>query len=487
MNTGRFSVTKFGGWKNVSAVFLLCAATTIASPAQTFNTLVNFDSTNGANPFAVTLVQGTDGNFYGTTFGGGAHNEGTVFQINSRGALTTLYSFCSQTNCTDGKSPGVGLVQATNGDFYGTAAKGGAHGAGTVFKITAKGTLTTVYDFCFNTGCVDGSVPEALLQATDGDFYGLTRSGGTGNQGTVFKITAGGALTTLHSFCYGGGGCLDGKTPNPGLIQATDGDFYGTTFHGGVGAYGTAFKITSDGTFTNLYTFCSQSSCTDGEWPFAGLMQAANGSFYGTTETGGPKGRGTVFKITSGGTLSILYSFCELAKCTDGEFPLSGLVQATDKNFYGTTSYGGSNKRGTIFELTSGGTLTTLHNFDGTDGELFLDTLLQATSGTFYGTSRAGGTTNNDGTVFSLSIGLGPFVATRPSSGKVGAKVSILGNNLTGATSVTFNGTNQPTFQVNKSGSAITTTVPTGATTGTVEVTTPKKLLKSNVVFRVTK
>jgi uncharacterized repeat protein (TIGR03803 family) len=131
--------------------------------------------------------------------------------------------------------------------------------------------------------------------------------------------------------------------------------------------------------------------------------------------------------------------------------------------------------------------LTTLHNFDGTDGELFLDTLLQATSGTFYGTSRAGGTTNNDGTVFSLSIGLGPFVATRPSSGKVGAKVSILGNNLTGASSVTFNGTNQPTFQVNKSGSAITTTVPTGATTGTVEVTTPKKLLKSNVVFRVTK
>jgi|SRR5579863_5638193 len=482
MKTEKLNENKFSVWNNVCAVFLLCAAMAIALPAQTFTTLVDFDNTNGANPFAVTLVQGTDGNFYGTTFGGGANNEGTVFKITAKGSLTILYNFCSQTNCTDGKSPGVGLLQVSNGDFYGTAAKGGAHGAGTIFKMTPKGTLTTLYDFCPLAGCIDGSVPEALLQATDGNFYGLTRGGGTGNGGTVFKITAKGALTTLHSFCPVAG-CADGKVPNPGLIQATDGDFYGTTFHGGSGAFGTVFKIASDGTFTNLYTFCSQQSCTDGEWPFAGLIQAANGSFYGTTETGGAKGHGTVFKITSGGTLSIVYSFCEIAKCPDGEFPLSGLVQATNKNFYGTTSYGGVNKRGTIFSLTSGGTLTTLHNFDGTDGELFLSALLQATDGTFFGTSREGGTTNNDGTIFSISVGLGPFVATRPTSGAVGAKVTILGNNLTGSTSVTFNGT-PATFTV-VSPSEITTTVPTGATTGTVEVTTPKKLLKSNVVFRV--
>jgi uncharacterized repeat protein (TIGR03803 family) len=487
MKTGKLSVNKFSGWNNVCAVFLLGAATAIASPAQTFNTLVDFNNTNGAHPFSVNLIQGADGDFYGTTFGGGANNEGTVFKIDIRGALTTLYSFCSQTNCPDGKSPGVGLLQAGNGNFYGTAAQGGAHGGGTVFKITPKGALTTLYDFCPQAPCVDGSVPESLIRATDGNFYGLTRSGGTANKGTVFKMTAGGALSTLHSFCNGGGGCADGKTPNPGLIQATDGDFYGTTFHGSPGGYGTVFKITSGGTFTNLYTFCSQSSCADGEWPFAGLMQAADGNFYGTTETGGPKGHGAVFKITSGGALTILYSFCAQKNCPDGAYLLSGLVQATDGNFYGTTSYGGLNKLGTIFELTSGGSLTTLHNFNGTDGELFLGTLLQATNGTFYGDSRAGGTTNNDGTVFSLSVGLGPFVATNPTSGKVGAKVVILGNNLKGATSVTFNGTNQPTFAVNKSGSAITTTVPSGATTGTVEVTTPKKLLKSNVVFRVTK
>jgi len=487
MKTKRLSVNKFSGWKNVCAVFLLCAATAIASSAQTFNTLVDFDNTNGAHPFAVTLIQGTDGNLYGTTFGGGVQNEGTVFKITDKGALTILYSFCAQTNCTDGKSPGVGLLQTTNGNFYGTAAKGGAHGAGTIFKITPKSVLTTLYDFCPQTGCVDGSIPEALLQATDGNFYGLTRGGGTGNQGTVFKITAGGALTTLYSFCHGGGGCLDGKTPNPGLIQATDGAFYGTTFHGGSGKTGTVFKITSDGAFTNLYTFCSKSSCTDGEWPFNGLIQAANGNFYGTTETGGAKGRGTVFEITPAGTLTTQYSFCAQSKCSDGAFPVSALVEATDGNFYGTTSYGGANQRGTIFELTSGNTLVTLHNFNGTDGELFLGALLQATNGTFFGTSREGGTTNNDGTIFSISVGLGPFVATNPTSGKVGAHIVILGNNLKGATSVTFNGTNQPTFAVNNSGTAITTTVPAGATTGTVEVTTPKTVLKSNVVFRVTK
>ena len=234
MKTERLSVNKFSGWKNVCAVFLLCAATAIASSAQTFNTLVDFNNTNGANPFAVTLVQGTDGNLYGTTFGGGVQNEGTVFKITDKGALTTLYSFCIQTNCTDGKSPGVGLVLAGNGNFYGTAAKGGAHGAGTVFKITPKGVLTTLYDFCPLAGCVDGSIPEALLQATDGNFYGLTRNGGKGNQGTFFKITAAGALTTLYSFCSQAS-CADGKVPNPGLIQATDGAFYGTTFHGGIG------------------------------------------------------------------------------------------------------------------------------------------------------------------------------------------------------------------------------------------------------------
>jgi uncharacterized repeat protein (TIGR03803 family) len=484
----------------VLAMLVVLVPGMVATPsaqAQTFTTLHSFDGTDGTNPYA-GLVQATNGNLYGTTNAGGANSVGTVFKITPKGTLTTLHSF----DGTDGSYPYAGLVQATDGNFYGTTYIGGANGQGTVFKITPSGTLTTLYSFCSQGGfnCTDGADPLAgLVLATNGDFYGTTQYGGAncianGGCGTVFSITPSGTLTTLHSFA---GYPTDGSNPQGALVQGTDGSLYGTTVQDGPnciadGGCGTVFKITPSGTLTTLYNFCSQggSNCTDGKYPNAGLIQGTNGDFYGTASAGGANctaygGCGTIFKIIPSGMLTTLYNFCSQggSNCTDGAQPDAGLVQGTDGNFYGTTVSSGANNDGTAFSITpSGSTLTTLHSFDGTDGYQPYATLVQATCGKFYGTTYAGGT-NNDGTVFSLSVGLVPFVATNPTSGEVGKAVKILGTNLTGATSVTFNGT-AATFTV-KSKSEITTTVPTGATTGTVKVVTPRRTLSSNVPFRV--
>ena len=477
-------MSKVSWWKRICLVCVFCAVEAIASPAQTFTTLVNFNWANGASPYA-GLVQGTNGNFYGTTSEGGAHGGGTVFEITAGGTLTTLYGFCSQTNCTDGSRPVGALVQATDGSFYGTTSFGGAYGAGTVFKITPGGTLTTLHSFAgtvvLGAGVGGGAGPGGLVQGTDGNFYGTTGGGAYGG-GTVFEITAGGTLTTLYSFCLQTA-CADGSGPN-GLVQATDGSFYGTTSGGGANGGGTVFEISAGGKLTTLYSFCFQTACADGSSPVGALVQATDGNFYGTTNGGGANGDGTVFKITPTGTLTTLHSFAPAVG--EGALPEAGLAQATDGNFYGTTRDGGVAGAGTIFEITAGGALTTLYSIcsgpaSACNPNSLSPTagLLQATDGNFYGT-----TAGPYGTVFSLSVGLGPFVETEPTSGALGTAVNILGSNLTGATSVTFNGT-AAAFTV-VSSSEIETTVPAGATTGTVQVTTPSGTLNSNVAFRVT-
>jgi len=483
-------LAKLGLAKAAWMVFVFCAATAIVSQATTtFTTLASFDGTDGSQPLYMAPVQGIDGNFYGTTSEGGANGYGTVFKITPSGTLTTLYGFCSQPNCADGQLPYGGLVLAPNGNFYGTTYEGGANcldeeGCGTVFQITPAGTLTTLYTFCSQAGCADGAHPYAgLALATNGDFYGTTEAAGAHLNGTVFKITPSGTLTTLYSFCSQPN-CADGAEPHAGLVQATNGNLYGTTTDGGLADAGTVFEVTAAGKLTTLHSFCSQAGCTDGQTPLGGLVQAANGNFYGTTSVGGANSYGTVFQITAGGTLTTLHSF----DLTDGAYPYAGLAQATDGNFYGTTEGGGADGGGTIFEITAAGTLTTLYSFCSqsgcTDGEIPLGELLQATNGNFYGTTGGGGD-NGAGTVFSLSVGLVPLVETLPTSGKVGAKVIILGNNLKGSTNVTFNGT-AAEFSV-VSNTEIKTSVPAGATTGFVTVTTPNKELQSNVVFRVTK
>ncbi|HLI64432.1 MAG TPA: choice-of-anchor tandem repeat GloVer-containing protein [Terriglobales bacterium] len=441
----------------VSIVLLFCLALAIASPAQTLTTLVSFTGSSGsdlgANPESA-LVQGIDGNFYGTTVNGGTGGCGTVFNISPSGTLATLYSFqCGN----DGANPRAGLVQGTDGNFYGTTSAGGTNSNGTVFRIPPGGGLpTTLYSF---TGGADGSTPKgALVQAGDGNFYGTTSSGGANGDGTVFQISPGGTLTTLHSFSG-----ADGAGPGTGLILANDGNLYGTTKSGGANSDGTIFKISLGGTFTTLHSFAG----ADGATPGASLLQASDGNLYGTTRAGGANNDGTVFRISIGGGLTTLYSFCSEQNCNDGNQPRSGLVQATDGNFYGTTELGGSSNAGTIFEITPAGTLTTLHSFSGGDGANPGAALVEGTDGYFYGTTYNGGT-NSDGTVFQLNTGLNPYIIAQPSSGTIGSQVNILGTNLSGATAVFFNGTQAQIL--NNTSSLITTTVPAGATTGIVHV-----------------
>jgi uncharacterized repeat protein (TIGR03803 family) len=467
----------------LAVVLVPAVITSQSAQAQTFAEVYSFNMTDGAGAEA-GLVQGTDGNLYGTTYTGGAAGSGTVFKITPGGTLTRLYSFCSQSDCTDGAGPYAAVIQATDGNFYGTTVNGGAYAYGTVFKITPSGMLTTLYSFCTQSDCADGEEPYGgLIQATDGNLYGTTYFGGAYSHGTVFKITLTGTLTTLHSFCAQTG-CTDGGYTQAGLVQGSDGNFYGTTITGGTEGPedGTVFKITPSGTVTTLYSFCSTGGVCEPQ-PYAALIQASDGNFYGTA-TGGPYAYGSVSKIAPGGTLTTLYIFTGGA---DGSQPYAGLVQGTDGNLYGTTYFGGASSDGTVFEVATSGALTSLYSFcsqsDCTDGEAPYAGLVQDTNGNFYGTTQSGGA-KGYGTIFSLSAGLGLFVKTLPTSSLLGPAVNILGTNLTGATSVSFNGT-AAEFNV-VSASLITTTVPAGATSGFVTVITPSGTLTSNLPFEIT-
>jgi uncharacterized repeat protein (TIGR03803 family) len=479
---------RLGAVAVMTALTAVILAETSSAPAQTFTTLVTFNYTNGDGPSGLT--QATNGNLVGAAGGGGAFGGGLVFSITPAGKMNTLYSFCAQNNCTDGGGPSGAVVQGTDGNFYGTTAVGGSGGncfggCGTIFKITPEGILTTLHAF----SGTDGETPETqLLLANDGDFYGTTLSGGANdNAGTVFKITSNGVFTLLYSFCSLAD-CVDGDEVDGTLVQGTDGDFYGTTAAGGAYANGTIFKITSNGALSTLYSFCSQPNCADGGYPEGGLVQGPDHYFYGTTYGGGTStgcrgyACGTVFKFASNGTLTTLDSF----DFTDGEGPNATLIQATDGNLYGTTEFGGSNQHGTIFRVSPAGKLTTLYNFcsltNCTDGASPATSLVQDTSGTLYGTT-SGYSSPNDGTLFSLTEDLNPFVETLPPCGSSGTSVFILGTNLARTSSVTFNGTTAAFTVV--SNSEIKTTVPTGATTGRVNVTTPVGTLTSNVNFQV--
>ncbi len=457
------SFASLPAWFGVAC--LLLAATAVSSATNTFTTRVNFSGINGSTPYLESLVQGTDGNLYGTTAAGGSFGLGTVFNVTPTGTLTTIYNF---SGTPDGATPKSGLVLGNTGNFFwGTTTFGGTFGFGTVFKITSVGTLTILYSF----GGTDGEYPTAgLVEGADGSFYGTTNEGGAFGLGTVFKITSAGVLKTLHSF-----GGAEGEYPLAGLVEGTDGKFYGTAQFGGTNNLGTVFKITSGGVMTMLHSFIGG----DGAYPIAGLIQAADGDFYGTAYKGGSSNLGTIFEMNSGGTLTTVHSFAGGA--FEGEYPYAAMFQATNGKFYGTAYEGGTSGLGTIFKF-SAGTLTTLHSFAGTDGELPAGGLVQRTSGGFFGVTSLAGS-GGQGTVFSLNEGLGAFVKTLPTSGAVGAAVTILGTNLTGATGVFFNGT-LASFAV-VSSSEIATFVPTGATTGPVVVTTPAGIVTSNVNFVV--
>jgi uncharacterized repeat protein (TIGR03803 family) len=325
-----------------------------------------------------------------------------VFKISPDGAFTVLHDF---TGGADGGIP-TGLVKGLGNQIYGTSYVGGSNpfcpGCGTVFKILSGGKLTTLFSF---SSFGDGAHPlGGLVLGSDREFYGTTLGGPLSVYGTVYKITARGDVTPLWQFSGG----IDGGAPVAPPVEGDDGNFYGTTLGGPHSIYGTIFVITPAGALKPLYSFTGGG---DGGGP-SGLVLGSDGNFYGTTAYGGTNvniGFGTVFKVSPAGTLTTLHRF----NGADGRTPFAELAQGSDGDFYGTTEAGGASDRGTVFKISPAGTFTTLHNFGGLDGSTPEGPVVQGRDGNFYGTTASGGTSTNCGsagcgTVFRLSVPLGP-------------------------------------------------------------------------------
>lgn len=366
----------------------------LSAPGTLPNALYAFtNGLDGSQPYA-GLTLGSDGNFYGTCLNGGSNHFGTVFKITPGGALTTLCSF----SFIDGYQPTAALVQGSDGNLYGTTFEGGTsvefgaeYGYGTVFQISTNGAFNSLYSF---TNGIDGASPYAgLAQGLGGVFYGVTAYGGSNNNGAVFQITSGGALTALYSFTNG----VDGSQSRAALTLAGDGSFYGTAYAGGSNGQGVVFHLNAAGALIPLRSF---KGGNEGANPLGQLLLWTNGVLYGTTYAGGASNLGTVFKITTSGSFSNLYAF---TGGMDGANPGAGLAAGIDGNFYGVTYGGGPNGAGGIFKITPQGALTPLYLFTGgNDGASSYATLVQGNDGDFYGTTSEGGP-KDDGVVFQIN------------------------------------------------------------------------------------
>lgn len=469
------------GWKSILTAVLFCAAMV---QAQTFTPLADFTTEIGGGPGS-PLIQGLDGNLYGTAGASGIGSGGAVFAATSSGTISDLFSFCKDKTCPTGRGPYLGLLQISNGSFFGFTV--GSSFNGTLFRLSASGVINNLFTFCAGDCIPDGESPRTnLIEARNGDLYGTTNAGGTHSNGTIFKLTTSGTLTTVYDFCQLTN-CADGGGPLGfgSLIQASDGNLYGVTRNGGKG-FGTIYQLSPSGTPKTIYKFCKGGAgshpCLDGSQP-DGLVEGLDGNFYGVASGAGVHGGGVFFKVTRYGGLTVLYNFCSLTGCADGIGP-TGLTLGSDGNFYGTTANLGSNGAvpNTIFQITPTGVYTVLYSTDVQTQSSVLS-VMQSTDGNFYGTNSLGGA-NNLGTFFKISTGLGPFVKALRPYGHIGQTAYILGTGLTGSSSVTFNGTAATTFSV-VSDSEITAVIPTGATTGTLQVVTPGGTLSSVVKFQV--
>jgi len=459
----------------IAAGLCICIVLRHISLAQTVKQVFAFSNSHSSpTPASVTPVQGRDGNLYGTTSGlGVVQSNGTVFKATTTGKETSLHIFAG----TDGAFPLAGLTLGTDGNFYG-AAGSGEFDFGLIFRISPTGTYTILHAF---SGGADGAFPvEPPIQGWDGNFYGTTGAG-TGNAGTVYKFTRSGTFSTIFSFNSDNS---QGTQLSAPLLQASDGNLYGVANIGGAANCGTIFKVSRSGVLLSEYSF----PCDAGGYaPVGSLIEASDGNFYGVTELGGTgtecgfsSGCGTVFRMNKKGQVSILHDF--VGSKEDGALP-TGLTEGTDGNFYGSTGKGGTANGGTLFQITKSGTFALLYSFTGPNGQTPGAALYQDTNGEIYGTTEQGGT-YGEGTLFSLDMGLSPFLSFVVPAGRIGGQVQILGQGFIGATSVTFNGVPATSFKV-VSDTYLTAVVPSGATSGKVVVTTPGGVLTSNVSFRI--
>ena len=464
------------------AVVLLFISSLVHAQTYTVLSIYPETSSNDTGVLAQILAQGRDANLYSTIATGGAHNDsGSAYQMTTAGQLTTIYNFCSLSPCTDGANPFGGLTLGFDGNFYGTTQGGGKDGAGTIVKLIPGTTWTEQTPYYFTNGKDDSAPTFTLLQGQDGNFYGVSEEQYNGQYGAFFKVSASGQLTVLHDFTF-----TDGATPNL-PTQGTDGNFYGTAYLGGSANLGVVYKLTPSGAITVLHNFVGYAS-GDGSYPEGVLVQANDGYFYGVTREGGTSNEGTVFKINStGSSYTVLHSFDYTSQTLDGAYPATGLGVGTDSNLYGTTTLGGNlHNGGAIFEITPAGQETILYRFCAltgcTDGFYPYGPIMQHTNGTFYGTTT--GNSLGGGVFYSLGTGLRPFVRLLNWEGKVGATIEILGQGFTSATQVSFNGTTAAFTSV--SNNYLTAVVPAGATTGYLTVTTSSGTMKSSKQFLVT-
>ena len=371
----------------MSTLALLTLGLAICAQAQTVTFIARFTGGQGSS---TGVVQATDGNFYGTA-GGGTNGLGQVFRMTPNGELSTIYSFCSQPNCADGEYPGPAPILGTDGALYGVTDGDSVGSSSTLYRVTLDGQLTTIYTFCGASTCArDGIFPNGIIQASDGNFYGTMAVGGN-HGGTMFRITPTGQFTLLYTFCSHTN-CMDGANPHFPPIQGSDGNFYGTTYDGGKRGGGVVYEVTASGTYKVLHNFCGQSESCESDpstivedangnlfgttvygisvvfeinpthhyrilhtilgSPFVGLTLANDGNFYGLTQDGGASEEGTIFEVKPTGEFTSLYSFAN----PQGYDPSPGpLFQGTDGSLYGATLYGPPPCcYGTIFRLSNG-------------------------------------------------------------------------------------------------------------------------------------
>ena len=370
----------------VALLFLATLLLPLVSAAQTLESLFADDTAATPNP---VIAQGSDGSFYGTTSEGGVSGYGTVFKVTPDGVISTLVSF----NYSNGSFPESGLIEGVDGNFYGSTMYGGHGGGGTVFKVTPSGVLTTLASFDGTSGYWPTG---KLVQGRDGSIYGLTLRGGNKEMGTIFKITPEGEFTEAALSDSANQAQLSAGTE---LVQGEDGNFYGTSSWGGANHEGAVFRITPDGLVTIVFSF---NHLTSGTYPYGGLSRAEDGIFYGTTASGGANNVGTIFKITSSGTYTLLASFDQ----TRGASPYGTLLRAGDGDFYGATQSGGAKNLGTIFKVSPSGTITRLASLDralSPDFNWYRWGLLQGLDGNLYGTTRSSGD-GTGGRIFRVTL-----------------------------------------------------------------------------------
>ena len=400
------------GWIGFSLATIASVIVPQNADAVQFKVLHAFSGgKDGSSPLSVPLI-GKHGHLYDltTNYGSGRNlgkrcskGCGDAVSTSLGGKETTLVFFHEKEGNLFGAGPGDSLISDSSGNLYGTAETGGAYSEGTVYKITPNKRVNVLYSFCPGAGlCTDGANPLAGVTIDpEGNLYGTTGVGGNGNppRGTVYELSAQGEETVLHSFCSSAS-CTDGENPYAGVFRDKDGNLYGTTHNGGENAGGVVYKVTSEGEETVLYSFCSQPNCVDGEYPYGGLIMDKSGNLYGTTVSGGANNEGTVFRLNSQGIEDVLYSFCSAISCTDGAGPVDTLLLDNSGNLFGTTGYGGYTNCegvgcGTVFELTPDGTEMVLHAFcstgNCTDGWQPLAGLSMNNAGNLFGTTINGG------------------------------------------------------------------------------------------------